>query len=69
MRVKCPLIPMALWGTGQAMGLEDLKLQRHPVRVAVGAPLYPTEFADRGAMTDAWYEWMDRALTMLGARQ
>ncbi|MCP4248686.1 MAG: 1-acyl-sn-glycerol-3-phosphate acyltransferase [bacterium] len=68
MRVKCPLIPMALWGTGEAMGLEDLKLRRHPVRVAVGAPMYPVDFADRGAMTDAWYEWMDRALIMLGAR-
>jgi 1-acyl-sn-glycerol-3-phosphate acyltransferase len=68
-RARCPLVPMALWGTGEAMGLEDLKLRRHPVRVAVGAPLYPAEFADRAALTEAWYEWMDRALTLLGARR
>ena len=69
MRVKCPLIPMALWGTGEAMGLDDLKLRRHPIRVAIGAPLYPAQFSDRAVMTNAWYEWMDDALIMLGARQ
>jgi 1-acyl-sn-glycerol-3-phosphate acyltransferase len=68
-RVRCPLIPMALWGTGEAMGLDDLKLRRHPVRVAVGAPMYPSQFSDRAALTEAWYEWMDQALTMLSARQ
>lgn len=69
MRARCPLIPMALWGTGQAMGLDDLKLRRHPIRVAVGAPMDPAHFSDRGALTGAWYEWMDRALTMLDARE
>lgn len=68
-RARCPLVPMALWGTGQAMGLEDLKLRRHPIRVAVGAPLYPARFIDRAEMTLAWYEWMDQALLMLGARR
>ena len=66
-RSNCPLLPVALWGTGEAMGLEDLKVRRHPVRVAVGAPLYPAEYDDREHMTNAWYEWMDRALWMLGA--
>ncbi len=64
-RARCPLIPMALWGTGEAMGLEDLKLRRHPIRVAVGAPMNPADFSDRSAMTEAWYGWMDRALTTL----
>jgi len=69
MRSPCPLVPMALWGTGEAMGLEDLKLRRHPVRVAIGAPMFPAEYADRGEMTGAWYDWMTRALAMLDARQ
>jgi len=68
-RARCPLVPMALWGTGEAMGLEDLKLRRHPIRVAVGAPLYPAHYSDRAALTDAWYRWMSDALVMLGARQ
>ena len=46
-RSRCPLLPVALWGTGQAMGLDDLKLRRHPVRVAIGPPMYPADFADR----------------------
>ncbi len=69
MRARCPLIPMALWGTGEAMGLEDLKLRRHPVRIAIGAPMYPAQYEDRGAMTDAWYDWMTRALALLDARR
>ena len=61
-RARCPLLPVALWGTGQAMGLDDFKLRRHPVRVAIGAPMYPRDFAGRAEMTAAWYEWMERAL-------
>jgi 1-acyl-sn-glycerol-3-phosphate acyltransferase len=68
-RAGCPLIPMALSGTGEAMGLDDLKLRRHPIRVAVGPPLYPSQYPDRAALTEAWYEWMGAALIMLGARQ
>ena len=64
-RIGCPLVPMALWGTGEAMGLDDLKIRRHPVRVAIGSPLYPADFAGRAEMTAAWYEWMDRTLTSL----
>ena len=64
-RMGCPLVPMAIWGTGHAMGLEDLKVTRHPVRIAVGPPLYPAQFPDRGAMTDAWFSWMDQALAIL----
>jgi 1-acyl-sn-glycerol-3-phosphate acyltransferase len=66
-RARCPLIPMALWGTGQAMGLEDLKLRRHPVRVAIGTPMYPTRYRDRAELTSAWYEWMGSALSALRA--
>ena len=64
-KVNCPLLPVALWGTGQAMGLDDFKLNRHPVRVAIGEPLHPRDFGGRAEMTAAWYEWMDRALTLL----
>lgn len=62
MKADCPLLPMALWGTGQAMGLDDFKLRRHPVRITIGPPLYPGDFAGRAEMTNAWYEWMDRTL-------
>lgn len=67
LRVGCPLVPMALWGTGHAMGLEDLKLRRHPIRVAVGKPMQPADYANRAEMTAAWHEWMSAALTRLRA--
>lgn len=64
-RLGCPLLPMAIWGTAGAMGLDELKITRHPIRVAVGEPLYPRDFRDRATMTEAWWEWMGPALTML----
>jgi 1-acyl-sn-glycerol-3-phosphate acyltransferase len=64
-QTNCPLLPLALWGTGQAMGLDDFKIRRHPVRVAIGPAMHPADFAGRAEMTDAWYEWMDQALTLL----
>lgn len=64
-KASCPLLPVALWGTGHAMGLDDFKLRRHPVRVAIGPPMYPADFADRAEMTAAWYAWMERALAEL----
>lgn len=68
-RLNCPLLPVAIWGTAGAMGLEDLKLRRHPIRVAVGEPLLPADFRDRAEMTEAWWEWMGPALTMLSNRR
>lgn len=61
-RHRCPLIPMALRGTGDVMGLDDFKIRRHPIRVVIGDPLLPAQFDGRAAMTEAWYEWMSRAL-------
>lgn len=66
-RHGCPLVPMALWGTGDVMGLHNFKVRRHPVRVAIGEPLDPDRFSGRAAMTDAWYEWMSGALGRLSA--
>lgn len=66
-RLSCPLVPMALWGTGEAMGLEELKLRRHPIRVAVGPPMWPSRFSGRTEMTIAWHDWMSDALDRLGA--
>lgn len=60
-RTGAPLIPMFIAGTGGAMGLDDLKLRRHPIRVKVGEPLYPVDFADRAEMTSVWWEWMSGA--------
>ena len=67
-RAGCPLVPMAIWGSGQAMGLEEMKLSRHPVRVAIGDPMMPDDYTDRASMTEAWWQWMGSALKMLGSR-
>jgi 1-acyl-sn-glycerol-3-phosphate acyltransferase len=58
-RIGCPLVPMLIAGTGDVMGLHDLRVQRHPVRVVVGAPMHPRDFPDRATLTGAWFEWMN----------
>lgn len=68
MRAGCPLVPMAIWGSDQAMGVDEEKIKRHPIKVAIGDPMLPARYADRASMTDAWWEWMGGALAMLGLR-
>ena len=68
MRAGCPLVPMAIWGSDQAMGVDEEMIKRHPIKVAIGDPMLPARYADRASMTDAWWEWMGGALTMLGLR-
>jgi len=57
-RSGAPLVPVAITGSGGVMGLEDKKLQRHPVSVTRGEPLHPDEFRNLDdpvtAMTEEW---------------
>lgn len=68
MRADCPLVPVAIWGSDQAMGLQETRINRHPVRVAVGDPMHPKRYSGRASMTAAWWEWMGNALTMLDSK-
>lgn len=57
-RSGAPLVPVAITGSGGVMGLEDKRLQRHPVSVTLGEPLHPDEFRNLDdpvtAMTEEW---------------
>ena len=68
MRAGCPLVPMAVWGSDRAMGVDEMRITRHPIRVAIGDPMMPERYTDRASMTEAWWQWMGSALTMLGSR-
>ena len=68
LRAGCPLVPMAIWGSDQAMGVDEARINRHPIRVAIGDPMMPERYANRASMTEAWWQWMGSALTMLGSR-
>ncbi len=68
MRAGCPLVPMAVWGSDRAMGVDEMRITRHPIRVAIGDPMIPERYTDRASMTEAWWQWMGSALTMLGPR-
>ena len=68
MRAGCPLVPMAVWGSDRAMGVDEMRITRHPIRVAIGDPMIPDRYTDRTSMTEAWWQWMGSALTMLGPR-
>jgi 1-acyl-sn-glycerol-3-phosphate acyltransferase len=53
-RAGVPLVPVAVIGTGQAMGLEN-RIQRAPIRVVFGEALAPGN--DPAALTERWREW------------
>jgi 1-acyl-sn-glycerol-3-phosphate acyltransferase len=58
-RAGVPLIPMALIGTGQAMGLEN-KIKRAPIRLVVGEALDPA--VGVSTLTEWWSDWMTETL-------
>jgi 1-acyl-sn-glycerol-3-phosphate acyltransferase len=54
-RAGVPLIPVAMIGTGKAMGLEN-RVRRSPIRVVVGKRLPTTD--DSVNLTRHWSEWI-----------
>ncbi len=65
-RAGVPLLPVAVSGTGQAFGIDDLRFHRARLRVVVGRAIHPrwftTESDPVGAVTRAWRGWMDEQL-------
>ncbi|MFZ0015305.1 MAG: lysophospholipid acyltransferase family protein [Acidimicrobiia bacterium] len=53
-RSGVPLVPVAIVGTGQALGLEN-KVHRAPIRVISGPPV---AVGDIDEMTSVWAAWM-----------
>lgn len=69
LRTGAPLVPVAIVGTDDVMGINHRRIQRAPVRVAVGDPLWPADFRDRAEMTNAWLEWMEKAMIRLAEQE
>lgn len=55
-RSGLPLVPVAIIGTGRALGLEN-RLRRAPIRVVIGEAVRPEGY-DATTLTDHWAEWM-----------
>lgn len=55
LRAEVPLVPVAVVGTGKAMGLDN-KIRRAPLRVVVGRAIPPT--GDSTALISRWADWM-----------
>ncbi len=53
-RVGVPLVPVAVLGTGRALGLEN-RLRRAPIRIVVGEPIEPSSVPD---LTETWAAWI-----------
>ncbi|MCY4368902.1 MAG: lysophospholipid acyltransferase family protein [bacterium] len=68
-KADVPLVPVAIWGTQHAMPLDTMRLHRAPIRVAVGCPIAPGEFAECQdkvrALTRAVTEELDRQIRTL----
>jgi len=56
LRASVPLVPVAVVGTGRALGLDN-RLRRAPVRVVVGRAI-PPDRSDAGALTAEWEAWV-----------
>ena len=46
-RASVPVVPVAIWGSQQAMPMDGMRISRAPIRVVVGAPIDPSPFMDR----------------------
>lgn len=53
-----PMMPIAISGTEEALGIESTRISRAPVRVRFGTAIRPENFVDHvdpvGAITEAW---------------
>lgn len=54
-RTRVPLVPVAVVGTGQAMGLDN-RIKRAPITLVAGKALEPGSHPDD--LTAAWADWM-----------
>ncbi|MGH8957453.1 MAG: lysophospholipid acyltransferase family protein [Acidimicrobiia bacterium] len=63
MRVQVPLVPIAILGTGEVLGVDN-KLHRGRIRVFVGPPLYPEGNGRPAAehLSRRWSEWIESRL-------
>ena len=68
-KADVPLVPVAIWGTQHAMPFDTMRLRRAPVRVVVGCPIEPAQFAECAdrvqALTRAVTEDLDREIRAL----
>jgi 1-acyl-sn-glycerol-3-phosphate acyltransferase len=58
-RSEVPLVPVAVMGSGRALGLEN-RLRLAPMRVVIGAPFEPSNDVDD--LTLRWSDWMTRQI-------
>jgi 1-acyl-sn-glycerol-3-phosphate acyltransferase len=65
-RAGVPLLPVAITGSGDAMGRGTTRIARRPVRVSVLEPIFPADFTDTpdrpAQMTRVWWERIEADL-------
>jgi 1-acyl-sn-glycerol-3-phosphate acyltransferase len=65
-RTRAPLVPVAISGTDEVMGLEKIRLRRRPVVGTVCEPIVPADYEGLddpvGAITDEWERRIGEAL-------
>jgi 1-acyl-sn-glycerol-3-phosphate acyltransferase len=65
-RAGVPLLPVAIHGSGEAMGRGTARISRRPVHASVLEPILPADFPDTkerpAEMTRVWWQRIDAAL-------
>ena len=71
-RAGVPLVPVAIFGSDDAMGRGQLKIERRPIRTMVCEPIEPADYEAEpdplGAMVLVWDQRIDEALRELRSR-
>ncbi len=66
LRARVPLVPLAIDGSQYVMGRASMRIRPAPLRIEVGDPFDPADFAAGpdpvGALTEAWASWMHERL-------
>ena len=62
-RARVPLVPIAIAGTGEVLGIDN-KLHRGRIRVSVGPAMYPEGTRRKAVeeLTQRWAEWVESQL-------
>lgn len=71
LRASVPVVPVAIWGSRQAMPMDGTRIRRAPIRVVVGAPIDQRPFMDQSdpvaTLNESIRSALDRELRRLEA--
>jgi len=70
-QARVPVVPVAIWGSGNALPMDSKRIRRAAIKVVVGEAIHPKPYVDRkdpvGALNEAIRQVLDRQIGQLEA--